>query len=46
MSHGALDRRGAWIAVAAYVAWGLMPLYWHLLQVVPSLQIIAHRVVL
>jgi len=31
--------------VAAYVAWGLMPLYWHLLKVVPSLQIIAHRVV-
>ena len=45
MSHGALDRRGVWIAVAAYVAWGLMPLYWHLLKVVPSLQIIAHRVV-
>ncbi len=45
MSAGTLDRRGVWIAVAAYVAWGLMPLYWHLLKVVPSLQIIAHRVV-
>ncbi|HQX91716.1 MAG TPA: EamA family transporter RarD [Thermomonas sp.] len=45
MNAGTLDRRGVWIAVAAYVAWGLMPLYWHLLKVVPSLQIIAHRVV-
>ena len=42
---GELDRRGVWIAVAAYVAWGLMPLYWHLLKVVPSMQIMAHRVV-
>ena len=42
---GALDRRGVWIAIAAYVAWGLMPLYWHLLKVVPAMQIMAHRVV-
>ena len=41
----AVDRRGVWIAVAAYVAWGLMPLYWHLLKVVPAMQIMAHRVV-
>ena len=45
MNAGRLDRGGVWIAVAAYVAWGLMPLYWHLLKMVPSLQIIAHRVV-
>ena len=45
MSTGRLDRGGMWIAVAAYVAWGLMPLYWHLLKQVPALQIMAHRVV-
>lgn len=45
MSAGKLDVRGVWIAVAAYVAWGLMPLYWHLLKAVPSMQIMAHRVV-
>ena len=45
MSGATLDRRGVWIAVAAYVAWGLMPLYWHLLKVVPAMQIMAHRVV-
>ena len=44
-SAPALDRRGVWIAVAAYVAWGLMPLYWHLLKAVPAMQIMAHRVV-
>ncbi|MFQ6311848.1 EamA family transporter RarD [Lysobacter capsici] len=39
------DRRGLWIAVASFVLWGLMPLYWHLLNAVPSLQIVAHRIV-
>lgn len=40
-----LDRRGLAAAAAAFVLWGLMPLYWHLLKAVPSLQIIAHRIV-
>mgnify|MGYP006188818375 CR=1 FL=1 len=40
-----LDRRGVWMAVFAYVIWGVMPLYWHLLKAVPSLQIIMHRIV-
>lgn len=39
-----LDRRGLWTAVGAFVLWGLMPLYWHLLKAVPSLQIVLHRV--
>ncbi|HEV8695488.1 MAG TPA: EamA family transporter RarD [Lysobacter sp.] len=30
--------------MASFVLWGLMPLYWHLLKAVPSLQIVAHRV--
>lgn len=42
--NGGLDRRGLWIAVASFVLWGLMPLYWHLLKAVPSLQIVLHRV--
>lgn len=40
-----IDRRGVWTAVGAYVIWGVMPLYWHLLKAVPSLQIILHRIV-
>ncbi len=35
---------GLWIAAASFVAWGLMPLYWHLLKSVPSLQIVLHRI--
>ena len=38
-------RSGLWVAVASFVLWGLMPLYWHLLKAVPSLQVVAHRVV-
>lgn len=41
----ALDRRGLWVAAASFVLWGLMPLYWHLLKAVPSLQIVFHRIV-
>ena len=40
-----IDRQGLWMAVGAFVIWGVMPLYWHLLKAVPSLQIIAHRIV-
>ena len=40
-----LDRRGLWAAIASFVVWGLMPLYWHLLKAVPSLQIVLHRLV-
>lgn len=35
---------GLWVAAGSFVLWGLMPLYWHLLKAVPSLQIVAHRV--
>ncbi|HVI58571.1 MAG TPA: EamA family transporter RarD [Luteimonas sp.] len=45
MSGASLDRRGLWVAVGSFVLWGVMPLYWHLLKAVPSLQIIAHRIV-
>jgi chloramphenicol-sensitive protein RarD len=44
MTAQGLDRKGLSIAASAFVLWGTMPLYWHLLKVVPSLQIVAHRV--
>lgn len=37
-------RHGLWVAVGSFVIWGMMPLYWHFLKVVPSLQIVAHRI--
>ena len=45
MNNARLDRQGLWMAIGAFVIWGVMPLYWHLLKAVPSLQIIAHRIV-
>ena len=44
-AHKGLDRNGLLIAASAFVLWGLMPLYWHLLKAVPSLQIVLHRIV-
>ncbi|MDZ4813282.1 MAG: EamA family transporter RarD [Pseudomonadota bacterium] len=40
-----IDRRGLAAAIGAYAMWGVFPLFWHLLREVPSLQIIAHRVI-
>ncbi len=45
MTSTALDRRGLWAAAGSFVVWGLMPLYWHLLKTVPSMQIVMHRIV-
>ncbi len=37
--------KGFWAVFGAFVIWGLFPLYWHQLKQVPSMQIVAHRVV-
>ncbi|WP_028777077.1 EamA family transporter RarD [Shimazuella kribbensis] len=42
-SHLKDDRVGMWYAVAAYISWGILPIYWHFLEQIPSLQILAHR---
>ncbi|NUS38924.1 MAG: EamA family transporter RarD [Lysobacter sp.] len=39
------ERRGLTAAIASFLLWGAMPLYWHLLKSVPALQILLHRVV-
>ncbi len=38
------QRLGITAGLFAFMVWGLMPLYWHLLKSVPSLLIIAHRI--
>jgi len=35
--------RGTVYAVAAYLTWGLFPIYWRWLHSVPALQVISHR---
>lgn len=37
-------RSGVVLAVLAFLCWGLFPLYFHALQAVPPVQILAHRV--
>jgi chloramphenicol-sensitive protein RarD len=48
-SAGMTDRSsaqgGIWLGVAAYILWGLLPLYLKLLTGVPAVQVLAHRVI-
>ena len=39
------DRRGVWLALGAYVVWGLLPVYWKALHAVPAISILANRIV-
>lgn len=38
-------RRGITQAAGAYLVWGLLPIYWKLLQAVPTPQLLGHRIV-
>jgi chloramphenicol-sensitive protein RarD len=44
MTSPGLDRRGLLVTAATFIIWGVVPVYWHLLKIVPALQIMAHRV--
>ncbi|AGA68032.1 rarD protein [Desulfitobacterium dichloroeliminans LMG P-21439] len=39
------SKTGVLYAFAAYIVWGLLPIYWKTLQGVPALEILAHRIV-
>ncbi|MBW6527004.1 EamA family transporter RarD [Sphingomonas sp. RHCKR7] len=41
----ASTRTGLLLGVGAFVCWGLLPLYLHLLDAVPALQVLAYRVI-
>ena len=38
-------RRGLFSAMAAFLLWGCLPLYWKLLQAVPAFEILCHRII-
>ncbi len=38
-------KKGVWFALAAYMIWGLFPVYWKWLHQVPAVQLLGHRVV-
>lgn len=46
MNHSSTFRRGLTAAVAAYVAWGLLPLYFRALHDVPPVELIGWRILL
>lgn len=35
---------GVWYAIAAFAAWGVLPLYWKALNKIPAGEILAHRI--
>ena len=37
--------KGTWYALAAYVLWGMLPVYWKLLQHIPAPELLGHRIV-
>jgi len=37
--------RGIVYALSAYIFWGIHPIYWKQLQVIPSSEIVAHRII-
>lgn len=43
MDGGRAPVRGVVAAFGAYLAWGLLPLYWHQLAAVDAVELIAHR---
>ncbi|MCT4793013.1 EamA family transporter RarD, partial [Exiguobacterium artemiae] len=40
-----MNKSGFIATLAAYVIWGLLPIYWKLLATVSSEEILAHRIV-
>ena len=38
------NKTGIWYGIVAYTLWGILPLYWKLMQTVPPIEILAHRV--
>lgn len=39
------DKMGMIYASLAFISWGILPIYWHYMEQVPALQILAHRFV-
>ena len=39
------QRKGIWLAVAAFSFWGFVPIFWKALDAVPALELLSHRIV-
>ena len=38
-------KKGVLYGISAYLLWGIFPVYWKLLEAVPAIQIISHRII-
>jgi chloramphenicol-sensitive protein RarD len=38
-------KKGLWAALACYIIWGVLPIYWKLLEGVDAYEILAHRII-
>jgi len=38
-------KKGVLYGIGAYLLWGIFPIYWKLLEAVPAIQIISHRII-
>jgi len=37
-------QRGIWCGIAAYVLWGIVPIFWNLVEGIPALELLANRI--
>ena len=37
--------KGIWLAIGAYGLWGVLPVYWKTIDIVPAPQILSHRII-
>jgi len=44
MKHITEYKKGIFFAVLSYLSWGVLPLFWKQLETIPSVEILAHRV--
>ena len=44
MQPGSSYKKGLLFALAAYFIWGIFPLYWKMIDHIPAMQILAHRI--
>ncbi len=35
---------GFWYGILAYTTWGILPMYWKLLEMIPAAEILVHRI--
>ncbi len=39
------EHKGIFLALASYISWGLLPIYWKLMQHISATEILAHRII-